>query len=28
MLWDKNASQEVFNAVIGGNTEPLAKYAH
>ena len=28
MLWDKNASQEVFNAVLEGNTEPLAKYSH
>ncbi len=28
MLWDKEASQEVFATVIAGNTEPLAKYSH
>lgn len=28
MLWDQQASQEVFATVIAGNTEPLAKYSH
>ena len=28
MLWDKEASKEVFDSVIAGNTEPLAKYSH
>ena len=28
MLWDKEASKTVFDAVIAGNTEPLAQYSN